>query len=98
MHNLRRDNHFLPECYQRGFADETGRVWVKEAGRNEARHRKVEKVGRRRNFYIRIVTGKEDDSIEKFFGKEVEDGFARVSQESVRSVKKSNCRDSSADS
>lgn len=80
MQNLQRDNHFLPECYQRGFADNTGRVWVKEAGKTEPRHRRVEKVGRRRSFYIRSVRGVEDDSIEKFFGKEVEDGFARVAQ------------------
>lgn len=80
MRKLQRDNHFLPECYQRGFADEAGRAWVKEAGKTEAQHRKVQKVGRRRNFYVRIANGVEDDSIEKFFGKEVEDGFARVSQ------------------
>jgi len=80
MRKLRRDNHFLPEGYQRGFADSAGRVWVKEASKSEPRHLKVEKVGKRRNFYIRTVSSMEDDSIEKFFGKEVEDGFARVSQ------------------
>jgi hypothetical protein len=80
MRNLQRENHFLPECYQRGFTDDTGRVWVKEADKTEPRHRRVEKVGRRRNFYIRSINGVEDDSIEKFFSKEVEDGFARVSK------------------
>jgi hypothetical protein len=80
MRKLRRDNHFLPECYQRGFADDSGKVWVKQAGESEPRHRKVENVGKRRNFYVREVRGVEDDKIEQFFGKDVEDGFARVSQ------------------
>ena len=80
MRNLQRENHYLPACYQRGFADDAGKVWVKEAARPEPEYRKPKNIGKRRNFYIRKVNGVEDDSIERFFGKEVEAGFGLVSQ------------------
>jgi hypothetical protein len=77
--NLQRENHYLPACYQRGFADEHGKVWVKQTG-EEPQYRRPVSVGRLRNFYIRTVDGVEDDSIETFFSRSVEDGFAGVSQ------------------
>jgi hypothetical protein len=78
--NLRREHHYLPQCYQLGFTDESGRVWVKGADKQEPQHRKPRKVGKSRSFYIRTVNGVEDDSIEKFFGEAVETGFGLVSQ------------------
>jgi uncharacterized protein DUF4238 len=78
--NLQRENHYLPQCYQRGFADDFGRVWIKERGKSEAEHRRTRSIGRRRNFYIRKVNGVEDDKIEQYFGKSIEDGFGLVSQ------------------
>lgn len=78
--NLRRENHYLPQCYQRGFADDLGMVWIKETSKSEPQHRKTRNIGKSRNFYIRKVHGVEDDKIEKYFGKSVEDGFGLVSQ------------------
>jgi Protein of unknown function (DUF4238) len=80
MHKLKRRNHFLPECYQEGFAGETGRVWVRFAGALEAEPRNPRSVGRQRSFYIGTRDGREDDEIERFFGSEVESSFAALSQ------------------
>jgi hypothetical protein len=77
--NLQRNNHYLPACYQRGFADSEGKVWVKEAS-GTLLHRNPKTVGLLRNFYIRRTKGVENDAIEKFFGAAVEDGFAIFSQ------------------
>jgi hypothetical protein len=78
--NLRRDNHFLPTCYQRGFADANGKVWVKETDNTEPLLRKAGKVGKKRNFYIRTIDGVQNDAIEIFFGKAVETAFTDVSR------------------
>jgi hypothetical protein len=78
--NLRRENHYLPQCYQRGFADDAGKVWVKETLKPEPEYRKTNSVGKSRSLYIRKVNGIEDDSIEKFFGDDVEKGFGQLSQ------------------
>jgi hypothetical protein len=80
MTNLQRNNHFVPTCYQRGFADEQGKVWVKEANNSQPQHRMAGKVGKKRNFYIRTLNGVQNDGIESFFGKSVEIGFADVSR------------------
>jgi Protein of unknown function (DUF4238) len=80
LRNLRRENHFLPVCYQRGFADAAGKVWVKEWSMMEAEYRNPERVGRKRNFYTQLVNGVEDDQIERFFGTNVETGFGLFSQ------------------
>lgn len=77
--NLRRDNHYLPECYQRGFADSAGHVWIKKENQ-PPEYRNPRSVGMRRNFYIRQVRGKEDDHIETFFDHHVETPFAQISQ------------------
>lgn len=80
MENLHRENHYLPVCYQRGFADAAGKVWVKEALKSEPEYRKPKNVGKSRSLYIRNVNGVEDDQIEKFFGEAVESGFGLLSQ------------------
>lgn len=73
--NLQRNNHYLPECYQQGFTDDVGRVWVK-FGDKAPIPRNPRSVGRKRNFYIRRIKGTEDDAVERFFGRHVETSFA----------------------
>lgn len=80
MTNLKRDNHFVPECYQKGFTDSSGRVWVKFSDKSEAEHRQPRSVGKRRSLYIRNQNGVENDTIEDFFGKAVETPFAALSR------------------
>jgi hypothetical protein len=77
--NLRRNNHYLPECYQQGFTDNTGRVWFKEGGKPPV-PRRPKSVGLKRSLYIRNVNGVESDGIEGFFDREVEKSFALLSQ------------------
>lgn len=78
MGNLRRNNHYLPVCYQLGFADSRGRVWVKFANRSTAEHRNPVKVGRIRSFYIRTQNGSETDNLERYF-EGIETPFAALS-------------------
>lgn len=77
--NLQRWNHYLSECYQEGFTDETGRVWVKFDGR-APEHRNPRSVGKKRSFYIRAVNGLENDHIEHFLATSIETPFATLSQ------------------
>lgn len=85
---LRRDNHFLPVCYQKGFTDSSGRVWVKFANRQRPKHLYPGSVGLKRNLYVRNRGGVEDDRFEDFFGKYVESPFGvfcrRVNREQNR--------------
>jgi hypothetical protein len=76
---LRRNNHYLAECYQRGFTDHTGHLWFKESDKQPV-YRNPGSVGRQRNLYIRNVNGLEDDRIETFLDREVENSFAGISQ------------------
>jgi hypothetical protein len=80
MPKLKRRHHFLPECYQKAFVNDSGRVWVKFADRPRPEIRNPDSVGRQRSFYIRTQNGKEDDKIEDFFAKEVESHFTALSQ------------------
>ena len=32
MANLKRNHHYLPQCYQEGFTNAVGQVWVRFAG------------------------------------------------------------------
>jgi|HubBroStandDraft_6_1064221.scaffolds.fasta_scaffold75584_2 hypothetical protein len=80
MANLKRDNHYLPECYQKGFADSSGRVWVKLANKLKPEPRRPRSVGRRRSLYIRTQNGVENDAVEDFFDQQVEAPFAALSQ------------------
>jgi Protein of unknown function (DUF4238) len=77
--NLKRNNHFLPECYQRGFTDPSEKVWVKFAEKTKLEHRNPS-VGKRRSIYIRNENGVENDDLEDFFDKAVENPFACLSQ------------------
>ena len=54
---LKRDNHFLPVCYQKGFADSSGKVWVKFAGLEKPEHRYPRSVGKETNLYVRTRSG-----------------------------------------
>jgi hypothetical protein len=78
--NLRRDNHYLPVCYQEGFANSEGRVWIKNAGGSKPELRKPSKVGRKRSLYIIEENGVETDRVEDFFDKTVESAFAVLSK------------------
>src|ERR1039458_9249590 len=80
MANLKRNNHYLPACYQRAFTDASGRVWVKFAGK-EPEPRKPENVGWKRSLYIlKNEDGSESDRVEDWFADEVEAPFAALSQ------------------
>ncbi|MGA2431479.1 MAG: DUF4238 domain-containing protein [Candidatus Acidiferrum sp.] len=79
MANLKRRHHFLPECYQRAFANSCGQVWVKAADK-PPKLRNPSTVGTRRSLYIKRQNGVEDDRIEDLFSKEVETPFAALSQ------------------
>jgi hypothetical protein len=76
---LRRDNHFLPECYQKGFADGSGHVWIKETGK-DPELRNPSSVGTGRNFYVRAIGDKQTDDVERWFETNVETQFALLSQ------------------
>ncbi len=80
MANLKRKNHFLPECYQKGFTDASGKVWVKFADKERPEHRNPSSVGYRSSLYIVKRRGIEDDEVEDFFSNVVEGPFAPVSQ------------------
>ena len=78
--NLQRENHYLPKCYQEGFTDSTGKVWVKFANK-EPEERNPRSVGKQRNLYIRRnLKGEENDGIEKFLGSTIETPFATLSK------------------
>jgi hypothetical protein len=78
--NLKRDNHYLPVCYQEGFTNSDGRVWIKYATKSEPELRKPSRVGRKRSLYIIKENKVETDRVEDFFDKAVENGFAALSR------------------
>jgi len=78
--NLKRDNHYLPVCYQKGFTDSTNKVWVKFADKPKPVHRTPLTVGRKRSLYIWTQGGAENDNVEDFFNEQVETPFAALSQ------------------
>lgn len=80
MANLKRDNHYLPECYQKGFTDSTDKVWVKFSDKTTLEHRRPRTVGRRRSLYIWTQGGAPNDKVEDFFNEHVETPFAALSQ------------------
>ncbi len=78
--NLQRENHYLPKCYQQGFTDSAGKVWVK-FGNKDPEQRNPDSVGKQRNLYVRRNrSGTENDSIEKFLGRTIEAPFAGLSK------------------
>jgi len=80
MPNLKRLNHYLPVCYQRGFANSAGQVWVRFSDKPKPEPRKPTTVGFKRSFYIIEENGGETDRVEDFFNKTVETPFARLSR------------------
>jgi hypothetical protein len=77
--DLRRGNHFVPACYQRGFTDAAGKVWIRFAN-GTFKHLKPENVGLKNDLYIFEDNGAETDKVEVFFGEHVENHFARLSR------------------
>jgi hypothetical protein len=80
MANLKRRNHYLPVCYQTGFANSSGQVWVKFADKPKPELRNPMSVGRKQSLYIIERDGIETDKVEDFFSKEIETPFAALSQ------------------
>ncbi len=80
--NLKRNNHYLPQCYQKGFADSSGKVWVWWVRKNKVEYTNPS-AGRLRSLYIRTENGRESDSVETFFDKVIETPFALLSQRIV---------------
>ncbi len=77
---LKRNNHFLPVCYQKGFTDASGMVWVKFAGREKPVRCSPKSIGKEQNLYVRNRAGVEDDKVEDFFSEYVETPFAKLCQ------------------
>jgi Protein of unknown function (DUF4238) len=78
--NLSRDNHYLPICYQEGFTNSDGKVWIKDTRKSNPELRKPRMVGRERSLYIIKENGIETDRVEDFFDKTVESQFAGLSK------------------
>jgi hypothetical protein len=79
--NKKRNNHYLPICYQKPFSDGDGLVWVQFLDQDTPpRHLNPKSVGAIYKFYTRYVNGVEDDSIENFFHKFVEDFYAPIAR------------------
>lgn len=80
MANLKRNHHYLPQCYQKGFTNAVGQVWVKFTG-EESEPRNPRSVGVKRSLYIlKNEDGSESDRVEDWFDDEVETPFAVLSQ------------------
>lgn len=77
--DLRRGNHFLPACYQRGFTDAEDKVWIRFAN-GTLKHLIPESVGRKNDLYIFEGNGVETDKLEIFFDQHVENDFAYLSR------------------
>lgn len=77
--DLRRGNHFVPACYQRGFTDAEGKVWIKFAN-GTLKHLTPDNVGKKNNLYIFEEQGIETDKVEIFFDQHVENDFAHLSR------------------
>lgn len=80
MSSLKRDNHYLPVCYQRGFADASGRVWVKFAKLRDPKLLFPESIGKSHNLYIWTRHGSATDNVEIYFDREIESHFAVLSR------------------
>lgn len=80
MSKLRRNNHYLPICYQRGFTDASGRVWVKFPKLPDPKPLFPESIGKRRNLYIWTRHGTATDNVETFLDRKIERDFAVLSR------------------
>ena len=78
--NLKRHNHYLPESYQKGFANPSGQVWVKFADRATPELRNPTSVGWKQSLYIIEEKGTSTDRVEDWFSDQVETPFAALSQ------------------
>jgi hypothetical protein len=80
MANLKRRNHYLPACYQAGFTNSSGQVWVKLANKSKPELRNPKNLGWKRSLYIIKRDGQETDKVEDFFSDQIEAPFAVLSQ------------------
>jgi len=80
MKNLKRWNHYLPVCYQNGFTNSRGKVWIKFFDKSRAEERNPLSVGATRSLYIVKRSGIEHDDVEDFFEKVVETPFAPLAK------------------
>ena len=48
---MKPKQHYLPQCYQKGFTDSLDRVWVKFADKPTPEHRNPDSVGWQRELY-----------------------------------------------
>lgn len=79
--NKKRSNHFLPICYQKGFTNPDGLVWVQFLNKEKPPvSLNPISVGKIHKFYTRYTNGLEDDSVETFFQINVEDLYAPIAR------------------
>ncbi len=72
---MKPKQHYLPQCYQKGFADSSSKVWVKFADKPMPEHRNPDSVGWQRELYA----GNLGQEIESLFSKEVGNEFRKNS-------------------
>lgn len=77
--SLRRGNHFVPACYQRGFTDAADKVWIRFAN-GTFKHLVPKGVGLKNDLYIFEENGVETDKVEIFFDRHIENDFAFLSR------------------
>jgi hypothetical protein len=77
--DLRRGNHFVPACYQRGFTDGGDKVWIRFAN-GTVKHLTPQNIGVKNDLYIFEENGVETDKVEVFFDQHVENDFAHLSR------------------
>jgi Protein of unknown function (DUF4238) len=82
MAYLKRRNHYLSVCLQKGFTDVSGRLWVKFAHKDlpEPEPLEPQSVGYANSLYIVEQGGTKDDRVEDFFCDVVETPFGPVSR------------------
>src|ERR1022692_38891 len=66
MAKLSRRNHYLPQFYLKGFADEGGAFWLFDRERKEYRLQKPINTGVEKDFYqVTRPDGEKTDEVEK---------------------------------
>lgn len=66
--------------YQKGFTDSSNCVWVRHSDESIPVHRRPRAIGWQDSLYIREQNGTENDKLEDFWNKNVEDPFAALSR------------------
>jgi Protein of unknown function (DUF4238) len=77
--NLSRRHHYLPQMYQRGFADAAGFVWVFDRQENLYNHQHVVNTCVKKDFYtITGPDGAKSDKVEQMLANMVEGPMKRI--------------------